>query len=121
MCEKPWMQKSAMLEWCRSEGLVPCKLYDLGFAHANCGGGCVKSGVAQFRHLYKTKPEVFAMWRDEEQSLREQLGDVLILTRMKDGKKYNLTLKELQDEIDSNTQLSFDELMDWGGCGCAVD
>ncbi len=121
MCEKPIMVKEKMLEWCRSEGLTPCKLYDLGFSHANCGGGCVKSGVAQFRHLYKTKPEVFKRWVEEEEKLRLQLGDVSILTRMKNGKKSNLTLLQLKEEIDSNTQLSFDELMDWGGCGCAVD
>lgn len=121
MAERPWMQKNEMLEWCKSEGLTPCNLYELGFAHANCGGGCVKSGVAQFKHLYETKPDIFDMWMNEEESLREMLGDVSILTRMRNGEKSNLTLRQLKDELDQNQQLTFDEMCDWGGCGCAVD
>ena len=35
-------------------------LYSLGFEHNNCGGGCVRQGARQWRHLLRVAPEVFA-------------------------------------------------------------
>lgn len=122
MCAPPYLTKNEMLEWARKEGLTPCSLYDDGFPHANCGGGCIKAGIKHFEHLYRTRREVFDRWMNEEETLREHIGkDVSILRDRRGGKSKPLTLRSLKERLDSNRQLSFDESMDWGGCGCAVD
>lgn len=121
MTERPIMTKEAMLLWAKSEGLTPCNLYDEGFPHANCGGACVKAGIAQWVHLLRMRPETFAKWRNGEQEMREHLGkDVAILRDRSGGESRPMTLAELQERIESReSPLLFDKY-DWGGCGCAV-
>lgn len=123
MTERPVVTKEMMLEEIKQDGLVPCELYTHGFSHANCGGGCIKSGIAQFRLLLDRYPDRYKVWEEAEQKIRTQLDkDVAILkdTRDKSGSS-PLTLKTLRERIESNYQLTFEESCDWGGCGCAVD
>lgn len=128
MAERPIVTKSAMLLWARSEGLTPCNLYAEGFPHANCGGACVKAGIAQWVLLLRTRPETFAKWRDGEQDMREFLGkDVAILRDRRGGRSIPMTLRTLQKRVEAAERqqpglpyLTPDEAMDWGGCGCAV-
>jgi len=117
MCEKPFVSKEQMIDAARDRGLEPPRLYALGFAHNNCGGGCVRSGQAQFRLLMEQMPERFDTWARKEQEVREYLGkDVTILKEQRDKVRYNLSLQELgrrhRSEID---------MLDIGGCGCFVD
>jgi len=122
MTEKPVVTKEMMLDEIKQDGLVPCDLYNHGFAHANCGGGCIKSGIAQFAKLYQTYPDRFAVWEEAEEKMRDLLEkDVSILRKMKNGKHDRYTLKQLRESLERNYQLTFDEQSDWGGCGCAVD
>ena len=39
-------------------------LYNLGFEHNNCSGGCVRQGAKQWRHLLRVLPEIY-MEREE--------------------------------------------------------
>ena len=122
MTEKPIVTKEMMLEEIKADGLVPCDLYNHGFSHANCGGGCIKSGIAQFTQLLNTHPDRFEVWEKAEQKMRKLLGkDVSILRSMKNGVRSNLTLTDLRLRITGGDQLTFEESCDWGGCGCAVD
>lgn len=119
MTERPIMTKEAMLLWAKSEGLTPCNLYDDGFPHANCGGACVKAGIAQWVHLLKTRPETFAKWRDGEKEFRESVGkNVSILRDRRGGTTRPLTLEALEARVNAEG-FSYDQT-DWGGCGCAV-
>lgn len=120
MTEPPWLDKSDVLADLRRSGIEPPRLYELGFAHANCGGGCVKAGQGQFVHLLRTMPERFAVWEREEQSLRNHLGkEVSILRDRTGGESTPLTLAELRErEASKPEQL---DLLDIGGCGCFVD
>lgn len=112
-----YFDKPELIEWAKSEGLEPPRLYSLGFSHNNCGGGCVRAGQAQFKKLLEIMPERFAMWEAKEQEVIEHLGkEVSILTDMKDGVKRPLPLIELRRRVESKTQ-EVDEL-DIGGCGC---
>ena len=43
-------------------------LYDLGFSHNNCSGGCVRAGKKQWKMLYEKLPEVYY---DRERMERE--------------------------------------------------
>lgn len=99
MLAEPLMTKQEMLDWSRSLGLTPPRLYDLGFGHANCAGACVRAGQAQWRHLLRVFPDRFAKAEAYEQRLRAQLGDVAILRRTRAGRTTPLPLRQLREEI----------------------
>jgi 3'-phosphoadenosine 5'-phosphosulfate sulfotransferase (PAPS reductase)/FAD synthetase len=116
LCEPPYLDKEDMKVLIAEDGIELPRLYKMGFAHNNCGGGCVKAGIGHFAKLYKEFPERFKVWEDKEQETREYIGkDVTILRRQKDGVRTNLTLSQLRQEIDTLTN---SELCDIGGCGC---
>lgn len=117
LTEPPYFEKSELIEWANREGIRTPRLYELGFAHNNCGGGCVRAGQAQFKKLLETMPERFATWEAKEQEIRDYLGkDVSILTETKNGIKKNLPLIELRKRVESNPSLI--DPLDFGGCGC---
>ena len=92
----------------------------MGFAHNNCGGGCVRAGQAQFTKLYKEMPERFAVWAEKEQGMRDYLDkDVSILKETKNGVSRPLTLISLQQRIDETPEQI--DMFDIGGCGCFTD
>lgn len=113
------LDKSDAERWLANIGVARPRLYDLGFAHANCGGGCVKAGVAQFRHLHRVLPDRFAEWEAHEEALRDELGDVSILRDRTDGDTKPLTLRHLREQLERQPSLFADG--DWGACGCFTD
>lgn len=120
LTEAPYLDKDQLIEWAQSEGLQTPRLYDMGFAHNNCGGGCVRAGQAQFTKLYKEMPERFQVWADKEQELREFLDkDVAILKERKNGTTKPLTLVDLQQRIDKTPEQI--DMFDIGGCGCFTE
>lgn len=120
MTEEPYLDKEAMLAWCEAEGLAPPRMYQDGFPHANCGGGCVRAGHGQFKLLYETNPERFEYWAQKEQEVRDYLNkDVAILRDRTGGTSTPLTLRRFRERVQLQPEL-FDGL-DWGGCGCFVD
>ena len=120
MCESPYLAKQEMLADLEAAGIEVPRLYKLGFAHNNCGGGCVKGGIAHWLHLLKTMPERYRWHEEQEQALREYLGkDVAILTDRSGGGRRPLTLRELR--LTRGCQLDVWALDDWGGCGCFME
>ncbi|MBI9010943.1 MAG: hypothetical protein JEZ08_01835 [Clostridiales bacterium] len=125
MMEKPYLTKSDMLEKLEFEENVEVpNLYKLGFAHNNCGGFCFRAGIGHFKNLLEKMPDKYKEHEAKELEMQDYLGrtDVSILRRVRNGKKVNLTLKDLREEIESlHVQLTMDELLDHGGCGCFVN
>lgn len=119
LTEAPFIDKKEMIEWAESEGLKAPRLYELGFAHNNCGGGCVRAGQAQFKHLLDVMPERFAEWEKQEALMREQLGEVSILKESVNGESKRLPLVTLRTRVEQQGDL-FDQ-WDLGGCGCFVE
>lgn len=118
MCDKPYVDKEDMKRMIAEDGIELPRLYKMGFAHNNCGGGCVKAGIGHFAMLLDKFPERYAEWEQHEQEIRDYLGkDVTILRRTKDGVKTRLSLRQLREERQSLSQM---ELCDIGGCGCFV-
>lgn len=119
LCQPPYVEKRDILADLRSRGIDPPRLYDLGFAHANCGGGCVRAGQGQFAHLLKALPERYAEWERNEADLREYLdADVTILRDRTGGTVVPLTLTSFRERMEAGgDQL---DLWDIGGCGCFV-
>lgn len=119
LCEPPLATKGEAAEWLAFVGIERPRLTRLGFAHNNCGGGCVKAGMGHFTHLYRTLPDVFAEWERNEQEMRDHLGkDVAILRDRSGGKSRPLTLAALRARIDSG---EIPDLFEIGGCGCFID
>jgi hypothetical protein len=112
----PYLTKDDMIRMAREAGLEPPRLYAMGFAHNNCGGGCVKAGQAHFRHLLLTIPDRYREWEREEELLREELGDVSILRDRRGGETVPLPLREFRRRLEADDQQC--DLLDWGGCGC---
>lgn len=120
LCERPYVMKPDLLNDLEARGIRRPRLYAEGFAHNNCGGGCVRAGHAQFAHLFRTRPEVFAEWERGEEDMRQFLGaDVAILRDRTGGETKPYTLAAMRTELERQPGL-FDS-DDWGGCGCFVE
>lgn len=121
MCEEPFLTKEDMLMDLKLLGIEVPKLYKQGFSHNNCGGFCVRAGQGHFATLLKQKPDLYKYHEEKEQEMREFLDkDVSILRRTVKGERFNLTMKQLREELemDRTEQIDFDDI---GGCGCFVD
>lgn len=116
LAEKPYVDKCWIAAKLERLGIAVPPLYALGFEHNNCGGGCVKAGIAHWAHLYAALPERFAMWEQKEADIREYLGkDIAILSDRRGGDRVPLTLTELRRRLDAGEDY---DKNDWGGCGC---
>jgi len=114
----PPMDKIQQLEWLASEGILPPRLYEMGFPHNNCGGFCIKAGHAQFKLLLETMPDRYAYHEAQEQKIREFLDkDVAILRDRTGGKLRPLTMKEFRERVIADKCDTLD-LFEWGGCAC---
>ena len=120
LCDPPFYSYGQMKDRLAEAGIQLPRLYELGFAHNNCGGFCVRSGQGQFAHLLKVFPERYAEHEAKEEELREYLeADVSILRDRTGGDLKPLTLKVFRERLaDADKQL---DLFDWGGCGCMID
>lgn len=120
MTDKPYLDKPSTLELARSFGIDPPRLYKYGLPHANCGGGCARAGIAQWKHVLQVLPEVYALWEEKELYMQEKLGKKhTILKRSIRGVTTPYSLKELRESEEE--QLNIFESEDWGGCGCFSD
>lgn len=122
LCEKPYLTKEDMIRAAETRGLAPPRLYALGFRHNNCGGACVKGGLAQWTHLLHVFPERYAQAEVEEELLRAMLGkNVAILRDRSGGGLKPLTLRALRERVTARPEQATFWADDWGGCGCFAD
>lgn len=113
------IDKQKIFDWLEAEGIRRPRLYDMGFAHNNCGGFCVKAGQGHFKLLLEKMPERYAEHESREEEMRQFLDkDVAILTDRRGGGKRPLTLRELRERVEAEQEV--DEL-DIGGCNCIGD
>lgn len=124
LCEPPYLLKSEAQLWLDAEGIKRPLLYDLGFSHANCGGGCVKSGIGQFKLLLSADRRWYInWWENGEEYVRRSLDryDIAILRDRRGGITRPLTLRELRERVEADPQCRFEGDADLGGCGCFTD
>lgn len=115
LTQPPYLLKTDLHQWAAREGLAQQYLYRVGAAHANCGGGCIKMGIGGFARLLAADPATYAEWERNEESLRQQLGDVTILKDRSGGETSTLSLKDLRERVEAGQQV---DLFDIGGCDC---
>lgn len=117
LTEPPYLMKEQVLDLFRKRHIEPPRLYAQGFAHANCGGACVRGGQAQWSLLLQVNPGRYAEWEAEEEDSRTFLGkDVAILRDRRGGATKPMTLRAFRERLQGDAAL-FDST-DWGACGC---
>ena len=126
MCEKPYLDKSDMIEQLKAEGIEVPRLYRLGFAHNNCKGCCVKAGIGQYRNLLLKDRVTFLEMENKEQAFRNKYGKNVSILKRK-GKPF--TLRELRMTVETEPKqlnlfdlepLTQDECNEIGGCSCFI-
>jgi hypothetical protein len=76
MCEPPYPDKFQAQAWLDAEGIRRPALYDMGFDHANCGGGCIKGGISQFKKLLAVDRNWYVRWWEAgEERVRAHIGN----------------------------------------------
>lgn len=112
----PYYDKCHIAAKWEARGIKPPALYELGFAHANCGGFCTKAGQAHFALLYRVnKPRYLYHAAKEAQFQREINPKATILRDRRGGVTKPMTLYEFAERLDRGEAYDQDE---WGGCGC---
>lgn len=111
MMDNPYLTKTQMIEQVKADGLTVPRLYDMGFQHNNCGGGCVRNGLTAWAHLYNTLPERYAEWEARE----KLIPGYSFAKEKRNGKARRITLSQIRERQDSMPRF------DWGGCGCFLE
>ncbi|QXE35892.1 hypothetical protein KQY30_18120 [Streptomyces sp. GMY02] len=102
LTEPPLYDKDHWIAEARRDGLEPVQTYDLGFPHANCGGGCVRAGQGQWARLLVVFPDRYAYAEEREERLRQRLRkDVAILRDRRGGELKPLTLRQFRQRLEA--------------------
>jgi 3'-phosphoadenosine 5'-phosphosulfate sulfotransferase (PAPS reductase)/FAD synthetase len=104
----------------RSWGIEIPRLYTMGFPHNNCGGRCVKQGVAEWKRLRRFMPERFAEvkeWEDAQRAKGGKLANYAICRTEKGGITRPLPLAEIEAQDEKLPEALVQE--DLFGCFCS--
>ena len=116
LAELPIKNKSQIIDELRSMQIREPRLYTAGFAHNNCGGFCVKAGIGQMVHLYKTMPERYLYHEKKELDFQKFIGaEVSILSQTVNGEKKLLTLHSLRKRVEAGEEFRFNKS---NACAC---
>lgn len=113
------ISKTEMFSNLKKEGITLPTLYAMGFAHNNCGGGCVKAGQAQWKALFKYMPERYMFFEKQQEQLFSYIPTMRPFLRMTINGAINyLSLKQFRILLEKDKQI---DIFDIGGCGCFFD
>jgi hypothetical protein len=102
-------------------GIAPPRLYSWKLGHNNCGGFCIKAGLGHYKALYDASPDRYAEFERKELEVYATIGKTNpFLRKTNNGTVRYLTLKEYREEFLSTSAISKEEMMEFGGCGCAI-
>lgn len=110
-------------KWLKDYDLRAPSLYDAGFPHNNCGGACVKQGLAGWATLLEKYPQRFAESEDRMIAAMEKIGQTArpFLRKTINGKIEYLTLTQFREMYQAG-QIKIDPYEDGAGaCGCFID
>lgn len=126
-CRSILVEKQVMMtveekfKYCRDFGIEPPRLYAMGFSHNNCGGFCVKAGLAQFKLLLEKMPDRYEWHVQREKETKEKNPKAKpFLRKIENGQYKYMWLDEYREFLKSNG-LTGEQQFDFGGCGCALE
>ena len=98
--------------------IKPPRLYDLGFAHNNCGGFCVKTGQKQMKLLLEKLPARYKYHEEQQEKLFKHLGkEHGFIKKVINNEMRYLTLKQFREMIEAGIK---PEMYEQSGCGCFI-
>jgi hypothetical protein len=114
-----WM-KDRMASELVKLGIALPDLYKEGFPHNNCGGFCIKAGMAQFAHLWAKRPWLYNFHERHEERVRLTVGDYSVMKdRRGGGPRRTMTLRQFRERLEAGE--TFDR-SDFGGiCACSAN
>lgn len=119
--EDIFLSPAQKIAWCVDNNIKPSIMYEMGFSHDNCGGFCVKAGLGQFKKLFELLPEVYEYNEKEEQTAMYKNPNLRpFLRKTINGKLTYITMKEYRESYLETNNVTDDESMEFGGCGCAL-
>ena len=108
-------------EWLARYDLRRPRLYNLGFEHNNCGGFCVRAGIAHHKRLLRVFPERYAHHEAQQDAMMRDIETARPhLKETVDGEARYLTMRELRERVQLQPDL-FDDEPGPTGCGCFID
>ena len=126
---KPYTYRSTLVEEGRiinkdfSEqfGIKRPRLYNWKLGHNNCGGFCIKAGLAHYKALYEANPERYKEFEVKEQEVYDAIGATHpFLKKTEYYTLRRLTLKQYRENYLEKNKVTLEESQEYGGCGCAI-
>ena len=109
-----WADRYHIMQTLKADNLIRPRLYDMGFAHANCGGFCIKAGKKHFRRLLEQLPERFDYHARQEAEFRKLPNRQNAGILWQRSQEEVLTLEDFRafhEDVSSEAE---------GGCGCFI-
>lgn len=99
------------------------RMYRQGYKHGNCGGFCIKAGMAHYQNRFLKQPERFAYDAMMERKFGAFIGKpVSMLTDRSGGTgKRPLTLDAFAKRLLANPKIKHEYRPGESGCGCMTD
>jgi len=115
LTERPFLNSCQQVEMVESWGYPKQLMYEKGYPHNNCGGGCVLAGISQWVGLYRDFPERFRYHAQREAAFFARTGYSILRDR-RGGTSKPMTLLDLEQRILSDDLKGLSEFR--STCGC---
>lgn len=104
-------------------GLLPSRMYGLGYQHDNCGGKCSKAGMAHWKHRLLVQPDRYVYDAMMELKVARFLGkDVAFMTDRTGKKRRPITLSAFAKRLAKTPDMLIPEpLPGERGCACMIE
>ena len=115
LTERPFLNSCQQVEMVESWGYPKQLMYEKGYPHNNCSGGCVLAGISQWVGLYRDFPERFRYHAQREAAFFARTGYSILRDR-RGGTSKPMTLLDLEQRILSDDLKGLSEFR--STCGC---
>lgn len=123
MADDPVLSYCRQIDEMKRLGYPQQELYDRGYPHNNCGGGCVLAGQAQWAGLLKDNPALYGHHEQQEVAfnLRQTAKGhepFTILRDRRDGGNRPMPLSEFRERVQSGDASHRNDFR--STCGCMI-
>jgi hypothetical protein len=99
------------------------RLYARGYVHNNCGGFCIKAGLAHWQNRLRVDPQRYAYDAMMERKSREFIGteSATILRDRRGGRTVPMSLDVFRARLEREGAENYEYEPGTSGCGCMLD